>query len=111
MKKVILSLVLTTLCGSAVAADIVTVSRFQFGKAWPFTREEVMLQCRTGKALFAINDSTLVQYPLNEVAEAEVKAGKTQAQPIAKIQLDDPQQPGQKMSLAAVQQKAMTLCD
>ncbi|MDU6412694.1 MAG: YebY family protein [Yersiniaceae bacterium] len=111
MKKVILSLVLAGVCSSAVAADIVTVSRFQFGKAWPFTREEVMLQCRAGHALYAINDSTLVQYPLNDVAEAEVKAGKVNAKPISIIQLDDPQQPGQKMSLAAVQQKALTLCE
>ena len=51
MKKVILSLVLAGVCSSAFAADIITVSRFQFGKAWPFTREEVMLQCRAGHAL------------------------------------------------------------
>ena len=55
-----------------------------------------MLTCRPGNALYAINPSTLVQYPLNEVAEQQVKAGKTTAQPISVIQIDDPQHPGQK---------------
>ena len=66
-------------------------------ESWAFNREEVMLTVVRANALYAINPSTLVQYPLNEVAEQQVKAGrKTTAQPIPVIQIDDPQHPGQK---------------
>lgn len=76
---------------------MITVSRFEVGKeSWAFNREEVMLTCRPGNALFAINPSTLVQYPLNDIAEQQMKDGKTNAQPISVIQIDDPQQPGSK---------------
>ena len=111
MKKIILSLLLLTVSGSALAAQIITVSRFEVGKeSWAFNREEVMLTCRPGNALFAINPSTLVQYPLNDIAEQQMKDGKTNAQPISVIQIDDPQQPGQKMSLAPFIERAQKLC-
>ncbi len=98
MKKIVLTMLLLASSGAALAApQIITVSRFEVGKeSWAFNREEVMLTCRPGNALYAINPSTLVQYPLNEVAEQQVKAGKTTAQPISVIQIDDPQHPGQK---------------
>lgn len=98
--------------GTALAApQIITVSRFEMGKEqWAFNREEVMLTCRPGNALYAINPSTLMQYPLNEVAEQEVKAGKTNAQPISVIQADDPAHEGQKMSLGPFIARAEKLC-
>ena len=98
--------------GAALAApQIITVSRFEVGKeSWAFNREEVMLTCRPGNALYAINPSTLVQYPLNDVAEQQVKAGKTTAHDPLVIQIDDPQHPGQKMSLAPFIERAQKLC-
>jgi len=112
MKKFVISVLLLATSGAALAApQIITVSRFEIGKAqWAFNREEVMLTCRPGNALYAINPSTLVQYPLNTVAEQEVKAGKTTAQPISVIQSDDPAKPGQKMSLAPFIARAEKLC-
>lgn len=111
MKKIILSLLLLSASGSALAAQIITVSRFEVGKdKWAFNREEVMLTCRADNALYVINPSTLVQYPLNDVAEEQVKAGKTQAQPLSIIQVDDPKQPGVKMSLAPFIERAEKLC-
>ncbi|MCC3746018.1 YebY family protein [Rouxiella badensis] len=111
MKKTLLGGLLLTLSASCFAApQVVTVSRLEYGKAWAFTREEVMLQCRPGKALFVINDSTLAQYPLNDVAEQWVKEGKVSAQPLSIIQLDDPKNPGHKMSLAPFIERAGTLC-
>ncbi len=76
MKKIVLTMLLLASSGAALAApQIITVSRFEVGKeSWAFNREEVMLTCRPGNALYAINPSTLVQYPLNEVAEQQVKA-------------------------------------
>jgi hypothetical protein len=112
MKKIVLTLLLLTAAGSALAApQIITVSRFEVGKdKWAFNREEVMLTCRPGNALYVINPSTLVQYPLNTIAEEQVKAGKTTAQPLSIIQIDDPARPGEKMSLAPFIERAEKLC-
>ncbi len=111
MKKTLLGCLLFSLSASCFAApQVVTVSRLEYGKAWAFTREEVMLQCRPGKALYVINDSTLAQYPLNDVAIQQVKQGMASALPLSTIQLDDPKNPGHKMSLAPFIQRAGTLC-
>lgn len=112
MKKIIISLLLLASSGAALAApQVITVSRFEVGKdKWAFNREEVMLTCRPGNALYVINPSTLVQYPLNGIAEEQVKAGKTTAQPLSIIQIDDPARPGEKMSLAPFIERAEKLC-
>lgn len=112
MKKSILTLLLVAVSGTALAASqIITVSRFEVGKdKWAFNREEVMLSCRGDHALFAINPSTLMQYPLNDKADQMVKSGKTTGQPISVIQVDDPSAPGQKMSLAPFIDRAEKLC-
>ena len=109
MKKIIISLLLLASSGAALAApQVITVSRFEVGKdKWAFNREEVMLTCRPGHALYAINPSTLVQYPLNDVAEQQVASGKSSGQP---IQIDDPAKPGEKMSLAPFVERAEKLC-
>jgi hypothetical protein len=112
MKKTVLSLLLLACSGTALAApQVITVSRFEVGKdKWAFNREEVMLTCRPGQALYAINPSTLVQYPLNDAARQQVSSGKSSGQPISVIQVDDPANPGQKMSLAPFIERASTLC-
>ena len=112
MKKTLLSLLLLTCASSALAApQVITVSRFEVGKDnWAFNREEVMLTCRPGNALYVINPSTLVQYPLNDVARQQMESGKTTAKPIEIIQIDDPAKPGEKMSLAPFVERAEKLC-
>ena len=100
MKKIIISLLLLASSGAALAApQVITVSRF-----------EVMLTCRPGNALYVINPSTLVQYPLNDVARQQMESGKTTAKPIEIIQIDDPAKPGEKMSLAPFVERAEKLC-
>ncbi|EAM7544957.1 YebY family protein [Salmonella enterica subsp. enterica serovar Herston] len=113
MKKILLPALLLATSGVALAApQVITVSRFEVGKdKWAFNREEVMLTCRPGLALYVINPSTLVQYPLNAIAEQQVAEGKTRAQPIAVIQIDNPAKPGEKMSLAPFIERAQKLCD
>ncbi|EDU9481522.1 YebY family protein [Salmonella enterica subsp. arizonae serovar 40:z4,z32:-] len=113
MKKILLPTLLLAISGVAWAApQVITVSRFEVGKdKWAFNREEVMLTCRPGHALYAINPSTLVQYPLNDIAEQQVAEGKTRAQPIAVIQIDNPAKPGEKMSLAPFIERAEALCE
>lgn len=104
---------LTLLASNALLAapSLVDVSRLQYGKQWPFTREEVTLQCRPGPSLFVINPSTLARYPLNDLAREQVKAGKIQAISLDAILLDDPEKPGTKMSLQPIQQRALALCE
>lgn len=110
MKKLAL-LCLALGVSSSAMAGIETVSRFDMGKEnWPFTREEIMLSCEKGNVLFAINDGTLVQYPLNAAAEAKVKSGQSQGYPIEKILADDPAHPGAKKSLAPIIARAEKLC-
>ena len=113
MKKIIGLLLAMGCCTSALAAsEIITISRFEIGKdKWPFTREEVMLTCTKEHALFAINPSTLMQYPLNDKAAQNAAAGKATTQPIAVIQSDDPQHPGQKASLQPIIDRAEKLCN
>jgi Protein of unknown function (DUF2511) len=111
MKSFVLTLSLLTLSVNVIAAGkIVTVSKFEFGKKWAFNREEVMLECRAGNALFVINPSTLVQYPLNDIATEQMKSGHVLAKPLDVLLLDDSEKPGQKVSLEPFQKRAMTLC-
>ncbi|ESS58196.1 MULTISPECIES: YebY family protein [Kosakonia] len=112
MKKSVIAVLMLTSSAAALAApQVITVSRFEVGKEkWAFNREEIMLTCRPGNALFAINPSTLVQYPLNDIAQKQVDSGKSTGQPISIIQVDDPDHPGQKMSLAPFIERAKSLC-
>ncbi|NHB91302.1 YebY family protein [Photorhabdus cinerea] len=111
MKRLFLLLSLFCLAFQGIAAPIETVSKLQFGDKWAFTREEVMLDCRANKALFVINPSTLVQYPLNDIATEMVREGKVNAKSLDIILLDDSNNPDQKMSIEPFQRAALTLCD
>lgn len=111
MKKLIWLLLTTSFCSSALAATGITnISKLQYGDSWAFTREEVQLICRRGNALYVINPSTLMQYPLNGVAWAQVRQGEVNAQPLDIILLDDPKHPGQKKSLLPFVDRAEQLC-
>lgn len=112
MKKTISLLLALGFCSNALAAEIITVSRFEVGKEkWAFNREEVMLTCEKDGALFAINPSTLMPYPLNDLAKAKVKSGKAHGQSIEVIRLNDPKDPQQKMSLQPFIDRAQQLCN
>lgn len=111
MRSVILGITLMVTATGTLAADrLVNVTKLEYGKQWAFTKEEVTLQCRKGEALFVLNNSTLMQYPLNKVAEEQVKASQQRAQPLKMILLDDPNNPGQKMSVQPFVERAAKLC-
>lgn len=107
-------LILDAFCSTSALANqsVLTVSRFEFGKEkWPFNREEVTLVCTQDRALFALNPATLVQYPLNEKAVSDMLSGRVRAQPVSKIQRDQPDtDPKKKMSLRPVIERAERLC-
>lgn len=111
MKKLLPSLLLLLISGQTFASEVITVSRLEVGKQqWPLTREEIMLSCEKDGALFAINDSTLMQYPLNDKAQQRVDAKQSQGMPISLIQADDKQHPGKKMDLTPIITRAQALC-
>ena len=96
MKSVLLGITLLATATGALAADkLVNITKLEYGKQWAFTKEEVTLQCRSGGALFVLNNSTLMQYPLNDAAEQQVKKAIS-AQPLEVLLLDDPAEPGKK---------------
>ncbi len=111
LKSVFLSLLVGSLTFSSLAAPLVTVSKKQFGAdKWPFSREEVMLECRANGAMVVINPSTLMQYPLNDIALEQMKSRQINAMPIDVLLLDDPKQAGTKMSILPVKEATEQLC-
>ncbi len=112
IKKWLNVLLLLGISSSALAGShIVTLSRFGIGKdKWAFNREEVMLNCEQDGAIFVINPSTLMQYPLNDKADILMKTRRVKATPISVIQLADPAHPGRKMSLQPFIERALKLC-
>ncbi|WP_241576076.1 DUF2511 domain-containing protein [Rosenbergiella collisarenosi] len=111
MKKLFAVLLLAIVSGQSFASEVITVSRREMGKdLWPLTRGEIMLSCEKNGGLFAINDSTLMQYPLNAIAQQDVDKKLSQGQPITLIQADDKQHPGQKMDLTPLITRAHALC-
>lgn len=111
MKKKCPLFLLALVSSQVLASQVITVSRFEIGKAnWPFSREEVMLTCLKDGAMFVINPSTLAEYPLNVLAQQRVASGISQGEPISRIQLDAAAKPGQKKSLQAIVSKTRKLC-
>lgn len=111
MKRFVLAGMLMLFSFQAFSAPISTVSKLQFGDDWPFTREEVMLNCRADGAWFVINPATLVQYPLNEIAMKQMESGKVKAQLIDVILLPDPNAPEKKKSVEVIQNAIKLLCE
>jgi len=95
MKSILLVIKLLATSTNVLAADKpVNSTKLEYGKQCAFTKEEVMLQFRKGGTLFVLNNSTLMQYPLNEASQAQVKAGQQDAQSLDVILLDDTTNPG-----------------
>lgn len=111
MKHFMLILAVLVTTTRVLAADqLVNITKFEYGERWAFTKEEVTLQCRKGDALFVLNNSTLMQYPLNDAALEQVKTGQQRAQPLTVLLLDDPSNPGEKMDVQLFRDRAAQLC-
>lgn len=81
-KSILAFLLLTSSAAALAAPQVITVSRFEVGKdKWAFNREEVMLTCRPGNALYVINPNTLVRYPLNDIAQRKLPVGRLKPNP------------------------------
>ncbi|EKT0591527.1 YebY family protein [Morganella morganii] len=109
MKKA-LALIPLLLAGAAQAAPLKTISKFEFGEKWPFTREEVMINCRDGNALWVINPSTLMSYPLNDVAAQQAKEQKIKVTDLSVITLKQTGNTEKGMDLTPIIEAAGALC-
>ncbi|MEY1090170.1 YebY family protein [Morganella morganii] len=109
MKKA-LALIPLLLAGAAQAAPLKTISKFEFGEKWPFTREEVMINCRDGNALWVINPSTLMSYPLNAVAAQQAKEQKIKVTDLSVITLKQTGDAEKGMDLTPIIEAAGALC-
>lgn len=99
-------------CSVFAVPKIITVSRFDIGKdQWAFNREEVILTCIGDHALFVINPSTLMQYPLNNKASELMHSHQIKGQPINVIQITDMKKPERKMDLSPFIERANKLCE
>lgn len=113
IKKTVLTLLLLSsgFLASAAPPRLITLSQFEIGKAqWPFTREEVILTCREGNTIYAINPGTLMQYPLNDAARRQAVENGAKSQSIATIVANDPAHSGNPKSLEPIIARAYALC-
>ncbi|HGJ5897964.1 YebY family protein [Arsenophonus apicola] len=108
--RLVLLLTITVSFRVISAPPIVTVSKKQFGDKWIFKREEVMLECRTNGALFVINPSTLMQYPLNNIAVEQMKKREIIASQLSAILLKPTNLSQQKIDITPILKTAQNLC-
>lgn len=109
-KLIICTLLLSGTVGTAFSAPLTTVSKKQFGEDWPFTREEVMIECRNNGALVVINPATLMQYPLNEIATDLMKKKQIKAQPIDVLLLPTDNPKSVEERILPLKEAAEALC-
>ena len=89
-------------------ANIELISAEDYGKAWPFTVEEMHLMCLQGRAVVVSDVETGVMYPVNGAASS--KARQLGLEPLATVWRDDPDNPGAKISVSRVIEQGLTLC-
>lgn len=109
MRKGLMVLVFAGLFPLAThAAGPQLISAEDLGDAWPFTTDEMHLQCLPGAAVVVSDAETGVMYPLNGTAKA--KAGALALEPIDKVWRDNPAIPGTKVSVGPLIEQGLQLC-
>lgn len=92
----------------AQAAGPKLISAEDFGDAWPFTAEEMHLQCLPGNAVVVSDAETGAMYPLNGPAQNRARA--LALEPLDKVWRDNPAIPGTKVSVGPVIEQGLQLC-
>lgn len=69
-----------------------------------------MINCREGNALWVINPSTLMSYPLNDVAAEQAKAQKIKVTDLSVIILKRSDNAEKQMDITPVIEAAEALC-
>jgi hypothetical protein len=92
----------------------VTITRAEFGSGWPFTVDEGTLRCeRVGTAqVESITFTTgTTTYSVNAIARESTESRSKGYGFIESITLDDPANPGKKMSIYPIIDRGLALCD
>jgi hypothetical protein len=90
------------------AGNALMISAQEYGDAWPFTVEEVQLQCHPGMVLLVKDPQTGHAYPINGAASARAQA--LNLQPLEHIWRPDPLIADAKISLGPVLNRGISLC-
>lgn len=97
MRKILLGLLLAS--PIALAAPPKLVSSEEFGADWPFTTEEMHLQCLPGNAVVVTDPETGRMYGVNGAANG--KAKQLGLEPLGQIWADNENIAGAKVDLGA----------
>lgn len=106
MRKILLGLLLAS--PLALAAPPKLISAEEFGADWPFTTEEMHLQCLPGNAVVVTDPETGRMYAVNGIAQA--KKAQLGLDDMRSIWRANPKITGTKMDLGPVTAKALSLC-
>lgn len=107
MRKILLSLLLAS--PLALAAPPKLISAEEFGADWPFTTEEMHLQCLPGNAVVVTDPETGRMYALNGAAIG--KARQFGLEPLGQVWAENESIPGTKVSAGAVVEAGLKLCN
>lgn len=107
MRKILLGLLLAS--PLALAAPPKLISAEEFGADWPFTTEEMHLQCLPGNAVVVTNPESGRMYAVNGAANA--KARQLGLEPLERVWADNAAIPGSKVSVGSVIEAGTKLCN
>ena len=106
MRKILLGLVLAS--PLALADPPKLISAEEFGADWPFTTEEMHLQCLPGNAVVVTDPETGRMYGVNGVASG--KARQLGLDPLDQVWAESESVPGTKASVEPVIESGLLLC-
>lgn len=107
MRKILLGLVLAS--PLALAAPPKLISAEEFGADWPFTTEEMHLQCLPGNAVVVTDPETGRMYGVNGAANG--KASQLGLEPLKQVWAESLSIPGTKADISHVIEAGITLCN
>lgn len=106
MRKILLGLLLAS--PLALAAPPKLISAEEFGADWPFTTEEMHLQCLPGNAVVVTDPESGRMYAVNGAANGKARA--LGLEPLATVWRDDPAIKGAKVPVGKVLERGLALC-
>ncbi|HEJ6912272.1 TPA: DUF2511 domain-containing protein [Serratia marcescens] len=113
MKKILTTTLLAALFFPPVsfAKPPQVIEKSEYKGQWPFSFKEGALQCIKGGA-FVLDYDSGKMYALTGLARSIAsRVGALPLEPDSEVWLEDPNDPGSKISLSDMTSKALALCD
>lgn len=107
MRKILLGLLMAS--PLALAAPPKLISAEEFGADWPFTTEEMHLQCLPGNAVVVTDPETGRMYGVNGAASGKARA--LGLEPLGQVWADSKSIPGTKVDVGEVVAAGLALCN